>query len=452
MIRLTRKVFTDLLIWMVGLGLLMGVIFPFFVVLMGIPSQLVLTPWFFAACMAAGLIVGGLNIYLARTVVGQRLHLLAERMRHVADNLQVVAGGSDLSRCQADECLLTVDSDDEIGESARSFNHLVQTLASSLKTETAVRMFTEMLASHLDLNDLTERALQQLLEHTGADAGAILIEADGEITIAAAHGIQAPKAVIASDHVRYALRTEKRRRVQLPEDVMVDGLLVAFRPQEMIVDPILHKKVVLGAIILASATSFTAEEQVRIELFRQGLALALHNALLYDRLGKLAALDALTGAYNRRFGANRLREEFGRALRTSLPLGVLMFDLDHFKQVNDTYGHLVGDRILVRVAKLARSVLRDGDILVRYGGEEFLAILPGASLNDLAQTGERLRRMIGEASVADGEQTVRVTVSVGGVSYPEVDVEDENALVRQADLALYSAKESGRNQVMITRV
>jgi two-component system cell cycle response regulator len=95
----------------------------------------------------------------------------------------------------------------------------------------------------------------------------------------------------------------------------------------------------------------------------------------------------LTGAYNRRLGIARLHEEFGRAVRMAVPLGVLMFDLDHFKPVNDTYGHLAGDRVLVRVGKLARSVMHDGDIMVRYGGEEFLAILPGASRNDLSQVG-----------------------------------------------------------------
>ena len=193
MIRLTRKVFTDLAIWMIGLGLLMGLIFPFFVVLMGIPARSVLTPWFFAACMAAGLIVGAANIRLAREVVGERLKVLAERMRHVAGNLEDVAGSSDLSRCKADDCLLTVDSEDEIGETAQAFNHLVQSLALSLQTEAAVRTFTEMLASQLDVSDLTGRALQQLLEHTHAGAGAILVETEGDVQVAVSHGIRAAR-------------------------------------------------------------------------------------------------------------------------------------------------------------------------------------------------------------------------------------------------------------------
>ena len=230
MIRLTRKVFTDLTIWMIGLGLLMGLVFPFFVVLMGIPAQAVLTPWFFAACMAAGLIVGAANVRLARVVVGRRLRILAEHMHHVANNLQEVADGSDLSRCNPDGCLLTVDSEDEIGESAQAFNHLVGTLALSLQTEAAVRTFTEMLASQLDVSDLTDRALHQLLEHTHAGAGAILVETEGEARIAVAHGIRSASAILTSDYVRQALRTEKRQSVLLPEDIVVEGVLTDFRP------------------------------------------------------------------------------------------------------------------------------------------------------------------------------------------------------------------------------
>ena len=89
-------------------------------------------------------------------------------------------------------------------------------------------------------------------------------------------------------------------------------------------------------------------------------------------------MDPLTDAYNRRFGLARLREEFSRAVRAENPLGILMLDLDHFKAINDTYGHLVGDRVLRAVATACRRVVREGDILIRYGGEEFLVLLPGA--------------------------------------------------------------------------
>ena len=125
-----------------------------------------------------------------------------------------------------------------------------------------------------------------------------------------------------------------------------------------------------------------------------------------------------------------------------------MLDLDHFKAVNDTYGHLVGDRILRAVAGACRRVLRDGDVLIRYGGEEFLVLLPGAGLDDVRQVGERIRRAVAETSVADGGQRVAVTVSLGGATYRDASDSTES-LVALADGALYEAKEAGRNRLVV---
>jgi len=448
MIRLTRKVFTDLAIWMVGLGFLMGVAFPFFCTLLGIPASQVLTPWFFAACIAAGLVVGGANILLARFVVGNRLRLLADRMKFVQTNLLSLAKSGDLEKCSPESCAITVDSTDEIGESAAAFNALVEALSQALHSDAAVRNFSEMLASQLELDLLSPQALDQLLEYTGSSAGALLIEADGEMRVAASHGIRLPAGLADSDHVRRALRSGARQKVTIPEGVSVEGVLVDFRPREILIEPISYKHIPLGVIILASAGEFHPEIGSRLDLFRNGLALALNNAMAHERLQRLAALDPLTGIYNRRFGLARLQEEFGRAVREGGPLGLLMFDIDHFKSVNDTYGHLIGDRVLSWVTKISRTVLREGDVLVRYGGEEFLVVLPGASREDAAKTAERLRRMVEEAVVRDGTQEIRITVSVGVAAFPHPSVEREQDLVRQSDEALYAAKESGRNRVV----
>jgi diguanylate cyclase (GGDEF)-like protein len=449
MIRLTRKVFTDLAIYMIGLGLLVGVVLPPFVTLMGVPTHLVLTWWFFQACMSAGVIMAAANIGITRSVVGRRLSLLADRMQYVEANLLAPSRNVAGEQPTPESCHIVVDSEDEIGQSAQAFNSMVNALTASHRTEAAVRSFTEMLSSQLELDVLTTQALQQLMQHTGASAGAILVEADGEMKVAAAYGIRSPESLLTGDHLRRALRAEARQSVSIPSDVSIEGVLADFRPREVLIEPVFYKQVPLGAIILASATGFSTEVKARLDLFRQGLSLALNNALVHDRLQRLAALDPLTGIYNRRFGMARLHEEFGRAVRASLPLGVLMFDLDHFKRVNDTYGHLVGDRLLVQVVRVARTVLREGDVLIRYGGEEFLAILPAASGEDLRKVSERLRRTVEESTLTDGDQTIRITVSIGGAAYPQLDVSGDQDLVKHADEALYSAKQSGRNRAII---
>ena len=125
-------------------------------------------------------------------------------------------------------------------------------------------------------------------------------------------------------------------------------------------------------------------------------------------------------------------------------------DLDHFKNVNDVYGHQMGDRLLKSSATIIRSVLREGDVLIRYGGEEFLAVLPAASNDDLMLIGERIRRGIEASALMDGEKTVRVTISLGVAAYPNQNVEKEDALLQLADESLYKAKQTGRNQVIIS--
>jgi diguanylate cyclase (GGDEF)-like protein len=178
------------------------------------------------------------------------------------------------------------------------------------------------------------------------------------------------------------------------------------------------------------------------------LAVAFRNSLTYDQLQQLAANDSLTGMFNRRFGMARLQEEYGRALRSGSPIGLCLFDLDHFKRVNDTYGHPMGDKVLAHVSKLIRGVLREGDVALRYGGEEFLIVLPGASLTDAFQIGDRIRRVVEETVFQHGSQNLSLTISGGTSSWPDYDASSADALVRKADEALYRAKEGGRNRII----
>jgi len=449
--RITKKVFHDLALWMIAFGLAIGAVFPFFVILLGVPARTALTPTFFLACLGAGALVGGINFVLARAVVGSRMRLLARGMTHVEENLLSMATSGEMDRCTPEECLIEVDSEDEIGESATVFNRLVEALARSMETQAAVRSFSEMLTSQLELEGLATQALRQFMDHTRASGGAILYESGGELAVAASHGLADAQALVENDHVRLAVRTGEPQTIRMPESVRVDGVLAEFRPNEVFVLPATYKSIPLGVVVLATAGAFDPAARARMDLFRQSLGLALNNAIAHDRLQRLAALDSLTGVYNRRFGMSRLHEEFDRDVRMNAPLGVLMFDIDHFKHVNDTYGHLVGDRLLISVTRIAKTILRDGDVLIRYGGEEFLAVLPAASNEDLKLVGERLRRAIEDSSVADGSQTIRVTVSLGGSSYPSQNVEQEDALVQLADDALYRAKESGRNRLELSR-
>jgi len=153
--------------------------------------------------------------------------------------------------------------------------------------------------------------------------------------------------------------------------------------------------------------------------------------------------------YNRRFGVDRLKEEYGRSIRTGTPLSLLMLDIDYFKRVNDKYGHMVGDKVLVEFSALVKSHLRKSDVFIRYGGEEFLAILPGAPIAGLKILSEKLRKIVENLVIEHDEEKIKITVSMGGTSIPEYKVEDADELISIADKFLYEAKESGRNKAVI---
>jgi two-component system, cell cycle response regulator len=173
------------------------------------------------------------------------------------------------------------------------------------------------------------------------------------------------------------------------------------------------------------------------------------------QLEQLSVTDGLTGLFNRRHFEERLKEEFRRAHRYSDPVSLMMLDLDHFKNVNDRYGHLFGDEVLRSTAELLRASMREPDICSRYGGEEFAVILPKTHVQGALVVAERIllelrrRSYAAEATETGAREEVKVTVSIGIAFYPSKDVTTPSLLVKFADEALYRAKHDGRNTICL---
>jgi len=166
----------------------------------------------------------------------------------------------------------------------------------------------------------------------------------------------------------------------------------------------------------------------------------------------LSRTDGLTGLINRRHFEERLTAEFARSERYRSPLSCFLLDIDHFKRVNDTWGHPFGDVVLREVAGVAKRALRDVDVIARYGGEELIALLPETSPEEAWRAAERVRmgveamRLTAETDA--GKQTVKCTASIGVATFPSDSVSSAGSLVQIADECLYEAKHAGRNQVM----
>lgn len=167
-----------------------------------------------------------------------------------------------------------------------------------------------------------------------------------------------------------------------------------------------------------------------------------------EELDRLASTDPLTGLYNRRMFFRRMDEEVARAGRTASPMCLIYVDIDHFKDINDVYGHSSGDAVLQQISRTMTRILRRGDVLGRIGGEEFLILLPDTTGVAGQRIAERLRQRVEHATIYSGDRKLNVTVSAGVFSAADPVGLSIDDMVRVADQALYEAKETGRNKVV----
>ena len=221
--------------------------------------------------------------------------------------------------------------------------------------------------------------------------------------------------------------------------------------------PLERRGQLMGSLNLASveANRFSREHGSDfIERLASIVAISLENILNQERLKRIGLTDALTGLNNRRFFDQRLGEEIMRALRHDQPLSALFIDADYFKSINDQYGHAVGDRALMELAKRLRRYVRLQDVLARFGGEEFAILLIGDDLPSAVRVAERIREEVEHLAIPVNEDVLRMTVSIGVAELHSVarhlrDLSGlGDALLQRADEAVYVAKREGRNRVV----
>jgi diguanylate cyclase (GGDEF)-like protein len=202
----------------------------------------------------------------------------------------------------------------------------------------------------------------------------------------------------------------------------------------------------LGVMALGSAKTngFLLEDVPALESVADICAAAIQNARHFERTQQLAYLDGLTGIFNRRFFEMRIQEEIQRAGRYESELSVVMLDLDHFKRLNDEFGHLLGDEVLRQMSVIFQNHLRKGDVVCRYGGEEFALLLPNTSTENAVEVAEKLRRTVETWHFPGVARPV--TLSAGIAGFPEHG-NNRDEIIAAADNALYFAKQNGRNRV-----
>lgn len=306
--------------------------------------------------------------------------------------------------------------------------------------------FGQMLARSLDLESLRDATERHLPRLAGTDQAWVLVRHDGHwrsLISGSGRGVEPPPDV-ASAHERLADRTlalESDRRAE------VDGL----EWDGHVCFPMIAAGTALGVVGIPETVPLSDGQRRMLAATAALLGVSLKNAQLLRAVRDNSVRDGLTGLVNRTHAMEILDTELRRARRSQTLVSVIMFDIDHFKAVNDRYGHLCGDAVLATVARRARQVLRGSDIKCRYGGEEFLVLLPETRAEGALRVAETLRRDLADTTIPWNVETVTVTASYG-VAVSRLDEIDPEAVVKRADGALYQAKEHGRNRVALAEV
>ncbi len=312
------------------------------------------------------------------------------------------------------------------------------------------------IVSTLQLNEVIERILDELQKVIPYDSASVQLLKDGELEIVGGRGWEDARQVLG---IRFPLDGSNPNTVVIQT---LEPLLLKdtssyptfqkpphHRIRSWLGVPLLAHGRAIGLLAIDSyhENFFTQEHVNLLTAFANQVAMALENARLYEETQMQALTDPLTGLYNRRGLIELGKIELGRVLRQQKPFSCVMLDIDHFKRVNDTYGHLVGDQVLHVLARRCEKATRELDLIGRYGGEEFLILLPEADWHAALNIANRLRILVAEAAIPTRVGPLRVTISLGVSQYTATDGGLE-ALIERADRALYQAKERGRNQAV----
>ncbi|MDK2981373.1 MAG: two-component system, cell cycle response regulator [Chloroflexota bacterium] len=444
----------NLFYFMLAFGLAVGTIFPFFAKIV-LNTDRALSAFFISMCLIAGLLVGLANFLIFRSIVSRELKRVQQGMDHVNEK---IATANVLEEECDNNCLLEITSADIIGDIERSFNDMTDEIFSRLELESETRAMNESLIKSAELVDVAQTILEKLCTVMDAKGGLLYGGSIGEMALLANYGVDKTGALLQSlgegmGPVNQAFISGEILTFsdqQGWEWVSQSTPLGKFHPSSIILLPLVAKQRSVGLAIMACGSHGPNPEQMKkLEALRVISAPYLDNSMLHQKITELAALDDLTMILNRRFGMRRIREEFSRSARHGSPMSVMMIDIDHFKNFNDTFGHNAGDAVLKVVASILNANLRTEDMVCRYGGEEFLLLLSGAGMNDSAVIAERIRRVIETEEIKWGGSKLSISVSIGVATYPIVRASVCEELITYADKALYVAKEAGRNQVIV---
>lgn len=316
----------------------------------------------------------------------------------------------------------------------------------------AINALARQTTSVLDVQELLPKACSLIIQAFPVDHVTVMMLESGRLVKRAHHGKL--REILPTGNELPPGAGLSAQALATGKSVIVDNVQLANgyvaglegTVSEMCLPLVAHGQT-LGVLVLdsARASAFRSPDTEALHSVADICAIAIQNAHSFERVQQMAEIDGLTGIYNRRHLERRLVAEFDRMARYEHGMAVLMVDIDHFKRVNDEFGHLLGDEVLRHISVLFTQNLRKLDILCRYGGEEFAILLPETTGENAKKVAEKLRRKIESHNFTGVPRPV--TVSIGHADYPAHGT-TRDELIKAADEALYAAKQAGRNRVV----
>jgi diguanylate cyclase (GGDEF)-like protein len=320
----------------------------------------------------------------------------------------------------------------------------------------AINAIARETTAALEIGELLTRVCSLILKSFGGDHASVWLFEDDRLVLRARRGKLTPLFRIGDELAPgeglLARAIDSRKAVVVKDVRQVPGHRPGFRETVATVClPLVAFGDALGVLVLESAScdAFAPADVSALESVSDICATAIQNARHFDRVHQLAYLDGVTGIFNRRYFEMRIIEEIARASRHGLIFSVIMVDIDHFKRLNDEFGHLLGDEVLRQVSAILSQQLRTSDVLSRYGGEEFAIIALATGLEGAQSVVDKVRRVVESWNFPGVARPV--TISAGAAEFP-VQGSTRDEIVRAADEALYAAKQSGRNRVVTARM
>jgi len=412
--------------------------------------------------IASFLLISGILIFIVLLVVKRLSNKLSLPIIKLRNLTTKISEGDFSTRIE-------IKTNDEIEELASNFNEMTEKLKNSyeeLESKVDERTkellllysFTASISKNLHVSETIKNAGDELSVVLELDGFVGMLYKDGnwllEDAVCSAIGVDELnilwKKLMDQNIIQHLSQHHVPSVLNISEDINFFDVKTLSSIKSVAVFPILYQGEILGIMILFSSTSnfFNSNILSAVETCMIQLGVAIANAERYEFTEELSYKDPLTKLFNRRYFETKLDHEFERCLRYERDASLCMIDIDFFKKINDTYGHQSGDAILKQLAKIIQDSIRKSDVAARFGGEEFIILMPETPLEKAFVAMERLRKKVEENAFAIGVEPFNISLTISiGISCFMPSMTKKEIFIEQADKALYKAKQSGRNRV-----